>query len=158
MKSLEDKVTDNAHLYLFTSWKVYPEFAEIVSKYYTVKNMIIWDKGNHGSGDLETSWGNRHELIIFAIKGNRKLNVRKADIINVSKVNSQIAIHPTQKPEALIKELLEASARPKDTVIDPFMGSGSTIKAVKEYGDLNYIGIELDKERFDKATSFIGGD
>ena len=36
--------------------------------------------------------------------------------------------------------------------------SSSTIKAVKEYGDLNYIGIELDKERFDKSVSYIGGE
>ena len=68
------------------------------------------------------------------------------------------AIHPTQKPEDVIKVMLEASAHSQDTVIDPFMGSGSTIKAVKDYGNLNYIGIELDKERYDKAISYIGGD
>ena len=120
--------------------------------------MIVWDKGNHGAGDLETSWGNRHELIIFATKGNRNLNKRKADILQISKLSSSEMIHPTHKPTGIIKELLEVSARSKDTVIDPFMGSGSTIKAVKEFRELNYIGIELDKERFDKAVSYIGGE
>jgi len=81
-------------------------------------------------------------------RGNRPLRKRKADIVSVPKVDSSRMIHPTQKPVALIKELLEASARPADTVCDPFMGSGSTIKAAKEFGSLNYIGIELDAERF----------
>lgn len=158
LEVLNRKTKDDAHIYIFTSWKVYPEFKGVIEQYFNIKNMIVWDKGNHGAGDLQSAWGNRHELIIFASKGNRPLNTRKADIINVSKMSTANMIHPTQKPVEVITELLKVSAHTKDTVIDPFMGSGSTIKAVKEYGDLNYIGIELDKERFDKATSFIGGD
>lgn len=158
LEILDRKTKENAHVYLFTGWRVYPQFKEIVEKYFDIKNLIIWDKGNHGTGDLEGSWGNRYEMIIFATKGNRKLVKRKADIIKVNKLSSSEMIHPTQKPGQLIKELLESSAHTKDTVIDPFMGSGSTIKSVKEYGDLNYIGIELDKEKFDKANSFIGGN
>ncbi|MDN6290945.1 MAG: ParB N-terminal domain-containing protein [Tetragenococcus koreensis] len=157
-KSLEvlyKKTKENAHVYIFTSWKVYPEFKEVVSKYFDVKNMIVWNKGNASMGDLEGSWGNQHELVIFATKGRRKLNTRKFDIININRVPTTKAIHPTQKPEEVIKVMLEASAHSKDTVIDPFMGSGSTIKAVKEYGNLNYIGIELDRERYEKAVSYI---
>lgn len=155
LEVLYKKTKENAHVYIFTSWKVYPEFKEVVSKYFDVKNMIVWNKGNASMGDLEGSWGNQHELIIFATKGRRKLNTRKFDIINVNRVPTTKAIHPTQKPEEVIKVMLEASAHSKDTVIDPFMGSGSTIKAVKEYGNLNYIGIELDRERYEKAVSYI---
>ena len=158
LRILDQKTKEDAHVYIFTSWKTYPEFKEVVSKYFDVKNMIVWNKGNASMGDLEGSWGNQHELVIFATKGNRKLNTRKFDIINVNRVPTTRAIHPTQKPEEVIKVMLEASAHAKDTVIDPFMGSGSTIKAVKEYGDLNYIGIELDKDRFDKASAYIGGE
>lgn len=158
LEILNRKTKADAHFYIFTSWKVYSEFKKVVEKYFDIKNMIVWDKGNHGAGDLETSWGNRHELIIFATKGNRNLNKRKADILQISKLSSSEMIHPTHKPTGIIKELLEVSARSKDTVIDPFMGSGSTIKAVKEFRELNYIGIELDKERFDKAVSYIGGE
>ena len=155
LEVLYKKTKENAHVYIFTSWKVYPEFKEVVSKYFDIKNMIVWNKGNASMGDLEGSWGNQHELIIFATKGRRKLNTRKFDIINVNRVPTTKAIHPTQKPEEVIKVMLEASAHSKDTVIDPFMGSGSTIKAVKEYGNLNYIGIELDRERYEKAVSYI---
>lgn len=158
LEILSEKTKENAHVYLFTAWSVYPEFKEIVSKYFNVKNAIIWDKGNHGTGDLEGSWGNRYEMVIFATKGNRKLVKRKADIINVSRGSSANYIHPTQKPTELIKTLLEASAHTKDTMIDPFMGSGSSIKAAKEFGDINYIGIELDAQIFEKAKNFIGGE
>lgn len=155
---LQQKTKANAHIYIFTSWKVYPEFKSIVEKYFTVKSLIIWNKGNASMGDLEGSWGNQYEMIIFATKGNRKLNIRKFDILNIPRIHSTKAIHPTQKPEALIKELLEASVQPADTICDPFIGSGSTIKAVKEYDkSLNYIGIELDKERFEKAKAYILG-
>lgn len=155
LEVLQKKTKENAHVYIFTSWKVYPEFKEVVSKYFDVKNMIVWNKGNASMGDLEGSWGNQHELVIFATKGRRKLNTRKFDIININRVPTTKAIHPTQKPEEVIKVMLEASAHSKDTVIDPFMGSGSTIKAVKKYGNLNYIGIELDRERYEKAVSYI---
>lgn len=154
---LHRKTKENAHVYIFSSWKVYPQFQEIVSKYFNVKNMIVWYKTDAGIGDLEGSWINGHELIIFATKGNRKINRRRSDVISINRMHSSDMIHPTQKPIGLIHELLSISAQSKDTIIDPFMGSGSTIKAAVQYGDLNYIGIELDKERFDKAVSFIGG-
>ena len=152
------KTAEDAHLYFFASWKVYPRFEAIISRYFDVKNMIVWDKCNHSMGDLTGAWGNRHELIIFAAKGDRSVNARKGDIIAAPRVSSQTAIHTTQKPEALIKELLTVSAMVGDTVCDPFMGSGSTVRAVKEYdGRLNYIGIEIDRERYEKAKTYIGG-
>ncbi|MCF8009249.1 MAG: ParB N-terminal domain-containing protein [Halanaerobiales bacterium] len=155
LEVLINKTKKDAHFYVFTSWKVYPEFKQAIDKYLNIKNMIVWDKGNHGAGDLEGSWGNRHELIIFASKGNRPLNKRKEDIVKVNKLSSSKMIHPTQKPVELITELLEASVQKADVICDPFMGSGSTIKSAKQFKDINYIGIELDKERFEKAKSFI---
>ncbi len=154
---LNRKTKADSHFYFFTSWKVYPEFKEVIEEYFTVKNMIIWDKGNHGSGDLEGAWGNRHELIIFAVKGNKKLQRRKADIIVVPKVDSSKLIHSMQKPLGLIKEILEVSAVKVDTICDPFMGSGTVIRACKDMidKDLRYIGIELNKENFEKAKVFI---
>ncbi len=152
---LNRKTKPDSHFYFFTGWQTCPQFRGIISKYFDIKNIIIWDKGNHGAGDLDYAWGNRYEMIIFAIKGKRPLQVRKSDIINVSKVNSAKMIHPTQKPEQVIAELLSVSARPADTVCDPFMGSGSAIKAIKEFGDLNYIGIELDNNYFEKAKAYI---
>lgn len=63
-------------------------------------------------------------------------------------------IHPTQKPEDLITEILTVSANKYDIFCDPFMGSGSHIRAAKKYG-CNYIGIELDENMFNRAKAHI---
>ena len=51
LEILNRKTKPDAHLYIFTSWKVCQSFVDAVSKYFIVKNLLIWDKGNHGSGD-----------------------------------------------------------------------------------------------------------
>ena len=51
--------------------------------------------------------------------------------------------HPTQKPEKLLAKLILASSNPGDTVLDPFLGSGTTSVTAKKL-DRHYIGIELE--------------
>lgn len=51
--------------------------------------------------------------------------------------------HPTQKPEKLLAKLILASSNPDDTVLDPFLGSGSTSVTAKKL-DRHYIGVELE--------------
>jgi len=153
-KILLDKTAENSHLYFFCSWSVFSDFKSIISKYFTIKTPIVWDKQNKGSGDLENDWGNQTELIIYCTKGKKNINYRKGNVISIPKVHSSKLIHPTQKPTELIKEILEVSALKNDFVVDPFMGSGSTIKACDEYG-LKSFGIELDKQMFLLANKFI---
>ena len=61
-----------------------------------------------------------------------------------------VTSHPTEKPVTLIKHLLEIHTNPKDTVLDCFMGSGSTGVACLET-NRNFIGIELDKDYYEIA-------
>ncbi len=53
--------------------------------------------------------------------------------------------HPTQKPEKLIAKLILASSNLGDTVLDPFLGSGTTSVVAKKLGR-NYIGIEREAQ------------
>lgn len=53
--------------------------------------------------------------------------------------------HPTQKPVALMRWLVETYSNKGDTILDPYAGSGSTLLAAKEMGR-GYIGIELQPE------------
>ena len=53
--------------------------------------------------------------------------------------------HPTQKPEKLLAKLILASSNAGDTVLDPFLGSGSTSVTAKKLGR-HYIGIELEPQ------------
>lgn len=153
-KILKQKTATNAHLYFFCSWSVFSDFEKIIDKYFTIKTPIVWNKGNKGSGDLENDWGNQTELIIYCVKGKKNINYRKGNVLEIPKIHSSKLVHPTQKPTQLLKEILEVSALPNDFVVDPFMGSGSTIKACNQM-NLKSLGIELDKEMFNIANKYI---
>lgn len=62
--------------------------------------------------------------------------------------------HPTQKPLYVIERLLRASTQPGNTVLDPFMGSGTTGVACKKL-DLNFIGIEKETDYAELAKTRI---
>lgn len=149
---LQRKCAQNSHLYFFCSWSVFSQFEHIIGKYFTIKTPIVWDKGNKGSGDLENDWGNQTELIIFCIKGKKTINYRRGNVISVPRLHSSKMVHPTQKPMDLINQLLDVSYFQGDLVVDPFMGSGSTIHACNKR-DINCIGIELDKDMFEIAKT-----
>jgi len=153
-KILLDKTSEKSHLYFFCSLAVFSKFESIIGKYFTIKTSLVWDKQNKGSGDLINDWGNKTELIIYCVKGIKGLNKRKGNLLSIPRLHSSKMVHPTQKPVEVIKEILEVSALKNDFVVDPFMGSGSTIKACNEYG-VKSLGIELDKEMFLIANKFI---
>lgn len=54
-------------------------------------------------------------------------------------------LHPTQKPLSILKPLVETFTRPGDIVLDPFAGSGSSLRAAQLLGR-NFIGIELEAQ------------
>lgn len=62
--------------------------------------------------------------------------------------NTGNRIHPTQKPVALYKWLLQNYAKPGDTILDTHLGSGSSRIAAYDLG-FDFTGIELDKDYFD---------
>ncbi len=65
--------------------------------------------------------------------------------------------HPTQKPVELLKRFVSAATKEGDTVLDPFMGSGTTGLVCKQL-NRKFIGIELEKKFVKIAKSRIGED
>ena len=59
-------------------------------------------------------------------------------------------IHPSQKPVAVLKKLIEIFTDPGDVVIDPCCGSGSTLRAAMECGRSAY-GFEIDRNFYQRA-------
>lgn len=153
---LSRKTAINSHLYFFCSWSVFSDFERIISKYFTIKTPIVWDKGNKGSGDLDNDWGNQTEIAIYCVKGKKHVNNRRGNVINVPRLHTSKMVHPTQKPDELIRQILEVSYIDGDFVVDPFMGSGSTIKVCNDMGAKS-LGIELDEEMFNIANTYING-
>ncbi len=70
-------------------------------------------------------------------------------------VERQLASHPSLKPQAFVRQMVRASLPlGKGVLLDPFMGSGSTIAAALHLG-YHSIGIEIDREYFNMAGSAI---
>ena len=84
-----------------------------------------------------------------------KFNNNGAMVLNWMKYPREAAnvpkIHPTQKPLALLKRLIEIFTDEGDVVIDPCAGSGSTLRAAAEMGRSAY-GFEVDKEFYKSAV------
>lgn len=65
------------------------------------------------------------------------------------------AVHPTQKPVAVMAPLIEYSCVPRGVVLDPFIGSGTTAQAANQLG-MSCIGIEINEEYAAMANNVVG--
>lgn len=147
MAPLMPLLAAEAEMYVFTAWHILDTWMPLVRRIpdFELKQMLVWDKGFPGLGDLDGNWGCGHEVILYLKKGRRKLPYRRSGIIHVDKVASGQNIHPTEKPVSLIEKLVEMSTDVGDLIVDPFSGSGSTSVAAKNLGR-DSIAFELDPE------------
>jgi len=103
---------------------------------------LSWDKGQDGFSlaDFELAWSSQN-------KAARRINYPRALALKDGKE------HPTQKPLAVMKWTLEQMGKPR-TVLDPFMGSGTTGVAAVDLR-LEFVGIELEQKFFSIACRRI---
>ena len=150
-----DILNDNSSIYMFCSWHNIDFFKSEFEKKFKLKNIIVWNKNNHGTGDLKGSYAPKHEFILYGHKG-RCLNKSKrlSDVINCDKVKSKDMVHSTEKPIELLTKFINMSTNENDVILDCFMGSGSTGVACMNI-NRKFIGIELDKNYFDIASKRI---
>lgn len=152
-----DRVKDGGAIYLCTRFDVMAMWQEAITEAgATLKTPIVWDKGNHTSGDLTGDYGNQVELILFAHKGRHELkHGRPSNLWRVPK--DQPGEHPTPKPVGLMARCIENSVTQGGIVLDPFMGSGSTgVAAVRDRR--YFIGIEIEPKYFDIACRRIDAE
>jgi len=128
---------------MFGSWKTPTPTA--------THSLLVWDKGPHvGMGNLAVPWKPNHEFIYVigaGFIGHRGSGVLR---INAPSPNFVEQLHPTEKPVALMRELVGKC--PQEWVIlDPFMGSGTTLVAAKQLGR-RAIGVEICREYCDIAV------
>ncbi|WP_426806904.1 DNA-methyltransferase [Streptococcus anginosus] len=94
------------------------------------------------------------------MRGANPGNVWQFSHMHYSNKNRQN--HPTQKPEALFERMILASSSPDDLVLDPFVGSGTTLRVCQQTGRLG-IGIDINPEYIEMTkkrlkTPFSGFD
>ena len=115
--------------------------------------LCIWEKTNPSPMNGQVIWLSGIECCVYGKQKKATFNEHcKNTVFRFPTVKGKL--HPTQKPVDLMKYLIEVSSNENDTVLDPFMGSGSTgIACVNT--NRNFIGIELDKTYFDIAQNRI---
>ena len=144
---------DNTAIYCFCSWHNIDFFKNEFEKHFKLKNILVWNKNNHGTGDLKGSYAPKHEFILFGHKGRTLLREKRiADVIDCPKISSNKLTHPTEKPQDLLEIFIKQSSDVGSIIFDGFMGTGSCGIAAKKL-NRNFIGIELDEKYFDIAKN-----
>ena len=121
-------IKEDASLYIFCSWHNVDKFKSEIQKFIKIKNILIWNKNNFGSGDLFSDYAPKYENIIFCNPSNKPLNGKRiANVLNYAKTLNEL--HPTEKPINLFSLLIEKSSNENDLILDCFSGSGTTAVA-----------------------------
>lgn len=114
-----------------------------------VGGMIYWHKNvtmpTYSTGELAwISWMNKLDFVDITWHGMLQSDMK----------NKETRIHPTQKPTALYKWILEKYAKPDFKILDTHLGSGSIAIACHDYG-FELTACELDKDYYDAAIKRI---
>lgn len=107
---------------------------------------IVWDKnnGDNDFADCELAW--------TSFKSAARLKKYTWNgMLQEDMKNKERRQHPTQKPLPLMRWVLENYSKVGDKVLDPFMGSGTTLRACKDLGR-EYVGIDISQEYCDIAN------
>jgi site-specific DNA-methyltransferase (adenine-specific) len=149
-------MSDNSAAYVFCSWHKIDLFKCAFEAHFKLKNLIVWVKNNHGSGDLTGAYAPKHEFVLYMHKGRSVFrNGRSPDVVMADKVSGSKMVHPTEKPTPLLEKFIVNNSDAGNTILDPFMGSGTTGVAAKNL-NRSFIGIELDETYFNIAKERIG--
>lgn len=155
-----------ALLFICQDWRHIDELSQAAKAHaLELKNLCVWDKGTGGMGSFYRS---QHELV-FVYKSGREAHTNNIQLGRFGRNRTNVwtypgmgasarktdegnllALHPTVKPVALVADvLLDASDR-GDIVLDPFLGSGTTVMAAEATGRIAY-GMELEPKYVDVA-------
>ncbi len=128
-------------------------------------NDVIWRKANPMPNFRGTRFTNAHETLIWAARDKKSRVTFNYEAMKQANDDTQMRsdwlfpictgaerltdadgdkVHPTQKPEALLHRILNATTKPGDVVLDPFFGTGTTGAVAKKLGR-HFIGIERDE-------------
>jgi len=99
---------------------------------------IVWDKDNHGNdfADCELAWTSFDTAV-------RKVKWTWNGMLQQDMKNKDVREHPTQKPVGVMSWILREYSEEGQTILDPFLGSGTTVVAAESLGR-KWIGIEKE--------------
>jgi DNA modification methylase len=134
-------------LYIFYAWNKTVETIQAVENGgFEVRNIIVWNKNR--APFTGAQYKCKSELMLYCYltgespQWHGKANENNVWDYDIEAVNEY---HPTQKPVPLLKRAIKNSSREGDLVLDPFCGSGSTLRAAKDLGR-RAVGIEIEEK------------
>ena len=143
---------DGGHCYIMVNDRNMQQLLnETETSGFKLLNILVWNKNNA----MPNHWYMKNaEFILFLRKGIAKYinNQGSKQCMYFNNIKSKL--HPTEKPVELMSNFIENSTKIGDTVLDPFMGSGTTAIACINTGR-NFIDFELDKHYCDIANERI---
>lgn len=164
-------LTDKGSIYVACSYHNIAEVLVVLKQSgFKVNNIITWHKTNAMPNMTKRMFTYSTEFVVWGVKGRgwtfnyetvKEINPARQkdgrpkqmrDLWELPLVQGKErlrgddgrALHPTQKPEEMLKRIILASSRKGDIVLDPFLGSGTTTCVAKQYGR-RWIGIEKDQ-------------
>ena len=147
---IQENLTDEGRVFVFCDGTSYPIMFRVLYGEMTTA-LLVWNKGKIGMG---REFRKSHELILHGwLRGTPifKDGIGRPDIIPCPSVSKGDRLHPAEKPVPLLCDLLRVCGK---TILDPFMGSGSTGIACVKLGR-KFIGIEIEPKYFDIACERI---
>jgi len=138
----------NGFVFVWTSWKVLKQWIEFCEGIGDLSNIIVWDKGGGGIGDLKKTFLTDYEVALVYHRGAEIIGKRLGSVWSVGKDSASSYLHPTQKPVELAVMALENILQRNKIVLDLFLGSGSTLIAAEKLNRKCY-GMELDEKYCD---------
>lgn len=151
------------HAYVFFHFNWYLEIYQMLEKHFgegTVERVpCIWTKNTPGIGDPNVRWVPGYEPFFFVNRGRDLVKPQGFNYLRYDTVPPGQKTHPTEKPMQLLRHIIAASCVPGEIVLEPFMGSGSTIHAAVDLG-CKFIGCELSETYYrricDRIATEIG--
>lgn len=145
---------EGASAYIFTDWRQLPVMTDALQAGgWTWRGVLVWDKGV--GRPVKGRFRNHLEFIVWGTNGPAPESENyPSALISVPTVPPGERQHVTQKPAKLIRHLLSIVPQ-RGMVLDPFMGSGTTLRAASDLG-WQSVGIELDERYCQMAVERLG--
>lgn len=142
----------DAHAYIFSNDRNLTEARSAAEAAgFEFHRLLVWDKKTA----LPNRWYIQNcEFILFIRKGKAFQIGEPGTMALQSMFQRDASPHPTEKPVPLLEVYARNSTAPNESVLDPFMGSGSTGVACARLGR-HFVGIELEERYFDIACERI---
>lgn len=146
LDSVLPSLKPTGHFVTFCNGDSYPVFYPEMYRRFDFLKCLVWDKGHVGLGRV---WRNQHELAIAGRWNESEFfedGKLRADVLKFTATPPPERLHPVQKPAELLANIIEPTTPTNGLILDPFMGSGTTLEAAKMAGR-RAIGIE-GEERY----------